>query len=320
MRKILLLLLSLTLTFGVASAISGCVDLTGAPSTESSNKAEETFTVTFKQDGQKDVEVEVESGEGIAEDKLPKPVAKEGYTIVWDVTDFSKITKDMTVNAVATANTYTITYNANGGEASTATQTVTYDQAPGALATATRTGFTFVAWTLDNKAVLGTEVWKHAKNVTLVAQWQEVVANTCTISFVQDGYATINKTVTKGQSLAQNEIPPIQPKTGYNVAWENKNLTNVTADIIVYAVSTPKEYTITLNLDGGTGDTTFTMTYDKSYTLPTPTKEGFTFDGWKDAQDANFAGTGTWQKDATITLTAKWIKNEEPAEMWTPNY
>ena len=65
------------------------------------------------------------------------------------------------------------------------------------------------------------------------------------------------------------------------------------------------QYIITLDANGGTGvESSQTVTYDESYTLPIPTRTGYTFDGW-------FCGTtpysgGTWLTPENIILVAKW--------------
>jgi uncharacterized repeat protein (TIGR02543 family) len=66
--------------------------------------------------------------------------------------------------------------------------------------------------------------------------------------------------------------------------------------------------TITLNVNGGTASATVVaVTYDKAYTLPTPTRTGYTFGGW-------FSGevqyvSGTWNELEDVTLVAKWTAN-----------
>ncbi len=69
-------------------------------------------TITFKQDGKEDIVKEILKGEDLID--VPTPEQIEGYTVVWDVTDFNEIKKDMTVNAVATANTYKINFDYSG--------------------------------------------------------------------------------------------------------------------------------------------------------------------------------------------------------------
>ena len=52
----------------------------------------------------------------------------------------------LTLTANWTANTYTVTFNPNGGSVSPTTKTVTYDSAYGTLPTPTRAGYTFAGW------------------------------------------------------------------------------------------------------------------------------------------------------------------------------
>ena len=71
----------------------------------------------------------------------------------------------------------------------------------------------------------------------------------------------------------------------------------------------PVTNTITLDTDGGTvSSTTVSVTYDKSYTLETPTKTGYTFNGWYNA-DGERVYSGTWKGTADITLKASWSAN-----------
>ncbi|MBQ7348977.1 MAG: hypothetical protein IJW47_03180, partial [Clostridia bacterium] len=55
---------------------------------------------------------EILKGEDLTDVPTPKEI--EGYTVVWDVTDFNDIKQDITVNAVATANTYKINFYYSG--------------------------------------------------------------------------------------------------------------------------------------------------------------------------------------------------------------
>lgn len=72
------------------------------------------------------------------------------------------------------ANTYTVTFNPNGGTVSPTTQTVTYGSAYGTLPTPTRTGGTFGGWMLNGKLVTATTVCSTASNHTLTAYWSSI--------------------------------------------------------------------------------------------------------------------------------------------------
>ena len=86
-----------------------------------------------------------------------------------------------TLYAKWTANTYTVTFNANGGSVGTASKTVTYDGTYGTLSTASRAGYAFAGW--YTAASGGTKVETTTKvqitaNQTLYAHWTQCTAGT----------------------------------------------------------------------------------------------------------------------------------------------
>ncbi|MDL1926765.1 hypothetical protein FBQ79_10925 [Anaerolineae bacterium AMX1] len=91
---------------------------------------------------------------------------------------------NITLYAQWSANSYTVTFDANGGTApSPATKPVTFDAAYGALAATSRAGFVFNGW--FTAASGGTEVTaativSNAADHTLYAQWDEIDAITVT--------------------------------------------------------------------------------------------------------------------------------------------
>lgn len=80
-------------------------------------------------------------------------------------------------------NTYTITFDPNGGSCEIVSQTVTYGSAYGVLPTPTRVGNIFQGWftspTGGNK-ILSDETFTALTNITVYAQWN---AATCTVIF-----------------------------------------------------------------------------------------------------------------------------------------
>ena len=311
MKKILLLLLSLTLTAG---AFGACGKKDNNPDKSSQSESvlpeEKTFTITFTQEGQADVVKEVKEGETLTD--IPAPVQKTGYTTVWSVTDFANITANMTVTAVSTANEYTITYDAGEGEVATATQKVTYDAVPGEFAVPTRENYQFVCWTYENTAVLPTSAWKIASDVTLVAQWQEL--KKYTVTFTQTGCNPIEYEIYEGGSLSMDDVAAPQAVTGYTVEWDltDVDLTNITAPITVTAKATANEYTITY--DAGEGEVTTAtrkVTYDAvPGSFATPTRDNYTFMYWTYEGNA-VSPTEAWKIASDVTLVAKWQENEK---------
>jgi hypothetical protein len=320
MKKLLLFMLSLGLT---AAMFSGCF-MFGNPgnsssagggtqssssvdeSKQDSSSAARTYTVVFRQDGKADIIKHAKEGESL--NNIPNPEQKTGYTVTWDVKDFSNITQDLTVTTVATPNTYTITYDAGEGTASVQTQAVTYDKAPESFATATREGYHFVCWKYDGKAVQATELWKIPSDVTLVAEWVPVVKYT--VSFVQDGEEIFSALVEEGSAFNEADIPTPREKVGYTVTWEQIDLTNIKQNITVNAVATANTYTITYDAGEGTASkTTQQVTYNVApESFATATRAGYQFNGWA-YEGKVLSETALWEIDSDVTVTAVWAKS-----------
>lgn len=274
-----------------------------------------TYTVTFV-DGTKSTEVEVKKGEDVLADDVPEFVGKTGYTAAWDITDYANIQGDTTVTAIYTANTYTVTYDADGFEIDGTTVKLTYDGVCSALdMTLTREDAIFLGWKYNNVAYTNESVWNVAENVTVTPDW--VSKDEVVVSFVDTDGSTINKTIYQGQDLT--DIPTPTAKTGYLVDEENwyadaactqvATFESVQESFTVYAKATANSYTITYNANGGTmSESTQKVIFDKEYTLVTPTHEKayMRFDGWQDAENKIVSSTGVWTIDGAVSLTAKW--------------
>ena len=82
----------------------------------------------------------------------------------------------VTLYAVWVPNTYTVTFDANGGTVSTSSKTVTFDQAygdeaNGYLPTPSRSGYAFSGWYYNGVKVEDSSIVKTADSHTLTAQW-----------------------------------------------------------------------------------------------------------------------------------------------------
>ena len=98
------------------------------------------------------------------------------WSIYSDVTDNWINTNYPSINlyAVWTANTYTVTFNANGGSVSTASKSVTYGSTYGTLPTPTRSNYTFSGWytaTSGGTKVTSSSTVSITAAQTLYAQW-----------------------------------------------------------------------------------------------------------------------------------------------------
>jgi len=135
----------------------------------------------------------------------------------------------------------------------------------------------------------------------------DVEEKTYTVTFKQSGQEDVVIEVKEGGSLTKAQIPTPKDKTGYKVEWKETSLTNIQGNIVVEAKETPITYKITYDLAGGElNRTTQDVLYDNNVVLATPTRDGYTFTGWVDA-DGNGVTSGKWKHAGNITLKATWV-------------
>ena len=247
-------------------------------------------------------------------------------------------TRTYVLYAKWTANTFTVTFDANGGKTPTASKSVSYDAAYGTLPTPTRTGYGFSGWYTrisgGTKVVASTRVTLTAAQ-TLYAHW---TANTYQVALDRQGgtggMATV--TTTYGQTPPTVTVPT---RTGYTfggywtkvggvlrdqyynadgtgkVAWNN------TKTSWLYAKWTANTYTVIFNANGGGGEMApQVFTYDvtnalSECTFDPPAGGLWKFVGWSNIVANAFYEPGqvvsnlTAEADGEVTLFAVWEDN-----------
>lgn len=197
------------------------------------------YTVTFM-DGEKVLAAftNVPHGETVTAPEVPK---KDGKTFSkWDK-DFSKVTSDLTINAVYDVDTFTVTFK--DGEKVLETQTVEYEAAATAPDTARLSppeGMHFAKWDKDFSKV--------TEDIEVSAVYE---INFYTVIF-KNGETTLKiDKVKHGDSATPPNNPPDTPTAKF-VGWD-KSFDNVTSDLIVNAKLEKRKYTLTfINFDGTT--------------------------------------------------------------------
>ena len=126
----------------------------------------------------------------------------------------------VTLYAQWTANTYTVTYNANGGTSAPAAQTKTHDVALTLSSTVpTRTGYTFAGWntSADGSGTSYASGASYTANaiVTLYAKW---TANTYTVTYNANGGTGAPAAQTKTHDVALPLSSTVPTRTGYTFA------------------------------------------------------------------------------------------------------
>lgn len=196
------------------------------------------YTVTFM-DGEKVLETftNVPHGDTVTAPEVPK---KDGKTFKeWDK-DFSKVTSDLTINAVYDVDTFTVTFK--DGEKVLETQTVEYEAAATAPDTARLSppeGMHFAKWDKDFSKV--------TEDIEVSAVYE---LNEYTVIF-KNGETTLKTEMVKHGFAA---TPPnvFNTATKKFVGWD-KSFDNVTSDLIVNAKFETKKFTLTfINFDGTT--------------------------------------------------------------------
>lgn len=195
------------------------------------------YTVTFM-DGEKVLETftNVPHGDTVTAPEVPK---KDGKTFKeWDK-DFSKVTSDLTINAVYDVDTFTVTFK--DGEKVLETQTVEYEAAATAPDTARLSppeGMHFAKWDKDFSKV--------TEDIEVSAVYE---LNEYTVTF-KNGETTITTKKVKHGFAAPPPNNPIDTPTAKFVGWD-KSFDNVTSDLIVNAKWETKKFTLTfINFDG----------------------------------------------------------------------
>ncbi|MEN9965202.1 MAG: Internalin-A precursor [Actinomycetota bacterium] len=237
-------------------------------------------------------------------------------------------TADFTLYAKWALGTYTVTYNYNSatGGNSTANASFTTGGTAITLPTPTRTGYSFAGWYSDaglsNLAGAAGASISPTASSNLYAKW---TADTLTVSFETNGGINLASTTTvTGGNLAAPSAPN---RAGYSFAgwFSDSGLTTPvsfpfahgqTSSFTLYAKWTAGTYAVTYNYNSATGgnslvNSSFT-TGDLALTLPTPTRNGYSFGGWfSDAGLSTLVGSagGAYSPTSSETLYAKWTAN-----------
>lgn len=139
---------------------------------------------------------------------------------------------------------------------------------------------------------------------------EEPTAVYYTVTFEQDGFESITKSVQEGRALI--DIPAPKEVAGYTITWEETDLSNVTQDITVQAVVTANTYTITYRLNYNHATMTKTeekIVYGEEFTLETPTvaeNSEYAFVKWIDEETREEVKAGTYLYPRNITLIGVW--------------
>ncbi|EAD4475822.1 LPXTG cell wall anchor domain-containing protein, partial [Listeria monocytogenes] len=253
------------------------------------------YNVTFNIDGNtSEVKTVTE------EDLIPEPTnpTKQGYTFdgwydaetggtKWDFTTGQMPANDLMLYAHFSVNSYQVNFDIDGAVMNEA---VVYNTLLNEPTAPTKQGYTFDGW---YDAETGGNKWDFktmkmpANDVTLYAHF---TVSSYQVNFDIDGAVT-NEAIVYDALLNEPATPTKQgytfdgwydAETGGN-KWDFKTMKMPANDVTLYAHFTINNYQANFDIDGSV--TNETITYDTLLNEPTaPTKQGFLFDGWYDAE------------------------------------
>jgi uncharacterized repeat protein (TIGR02543 family) len=219
-------------------------------------------------------------------------VTKTGYTLIgWSPSLPATVPSvNQTYIAQWAINSYTLTFDANGGTGGTS-----YSMAYGAQITnipaVARTGYTFIGWSPIPETV-------PAADTTFTAQWS---VNSYTITF--DANGGVGGTSASLHYGLPMPVPTVT-KEGYIFAgWTPDVPATVPAANQTYTAQwNISKYTITFDANGGTGSTSGLFSFGDPITAPAVAREGYTFTGWTPAVPAT-------APSVDMTYTSQWTIN-----------
>jgi len=237
--------------------------------------------------------------------------------------------ENRTLIAKWTGDEFTLTFNANGGNALNPTsKTVTLGATIGSLPNPTRTGYQFTSWnTAQNgtgTTVTQNTVYTTVGGSTIHAQWS---ASSYVLNYNANGGNALNPAFKAATYDSAVGTLPTPIRTGHTfVGWNTLaggGGTAYTANTIyktdgnttIYAIWSVNTYTITYNLSGGTSNDSRnpqSYVYGTTPQIHSPTFKYNIFTHWTVSTGGTIPKGGGFMPAGvvgTITLTAVWEQN-----------
>ena len=282
-----------------------------------------TYTVTLvKDNGDENAELTATYGQVL---EIPS-FTKTGYTRTalkindamtgdpYNTAAAYEIDEDITLYAVWSANTYTITYVTHGGTSIT-DQNVTYGAAY-TLNTTTRDGYEFNVWKIGSQAgdtFVKNANYDLASDLELHATWTPHVHKITVVKNNGDANAEVDATYDSVPDVVTPERTGYT-FTGWKISTESGAAFDATAaytfdyPITIVATWNARTFTITIDENGGNDVANVTATYGQVPVLPAIVRTGYSLVGWK-VEDEAFDATAPFAFTDDITIVALWEVN-----------
>ena len=256
-------------------------------------------------------------------------VLKNGTAADYNAGDIYSENLSVTLYAVWQPHSYVVSFDANGGENAPLSVSKLYGvEMTLPTAIPTKSGAGFAGWS-DSKTgsvkYLPGAAYTANGNATLYAVW---TSDKYDVTFDANGGTGAPAVLSLAKSLNLTLPLTVPEKTGYTfLGWaESKTATKPDyliggqyakkTSVTLYAVWEVSKYTVTFDLNGGTGSISpITFSFGSFATIPsaTPTRNGYTFAGWSEnaaSVAAEFAAGDKYTHNRSTTLYAVWNPNK----------
>ena len=221
---------------------------------------------------------------------------------------FNMPSENTTYTAKWIANAFEITLNAQGGTLENSSKVTIKMGEISTLEVPTKTGYYFGGWyTIDKVKIADTEGnmlshWNMADDAELVAQWLRPLV------FNENGGGAVDTQYVEPGTIV---TLPTTTKTGhtfngwtYNSSTYTGSFTMPDTEVTMDAKWTANTYYIYYN------GTSLKVTYGQYYSIPTPTKTGYTFRYFtKSGSTTRFSSSGYYNTTGNTSLSCKWVKD-----------
>ena len=225
----------------------------------------------------------------------------------------------ITLYAVWTPIVYTITYVLNGGSLNgNPDLTYTIEESVTLASPADRTGYTFGGWYTSEEFDEDSKVTQiengSTGNKVFYAKWDP---ESYTVTFNTNGGSAVDDQTIEYNGTATMPEQPVREGYVFEGWFSGETQFDfaaaITGDVTLTAKWSPREYSISYVLGGGAnaaGNPSGYTVESDTITLGAPTREGYTFAGWYDAEEnGNLVTQIAAGSKGNITLYAAWQAN-----------
>ena len=280
--------------------------------------SKELYTVNFMVEGELYHTITVEEESKLT---LPNNPTKEHYTFAgWvdelgnPISDNVIVMSNLTFNATFNIEKYKLIFNFNDGTNHKEEVYYDYNALVDEIDRPTRKGYTFKGWYLEDELYDFDRM--PGEDVELMAKWE---LDDVRIAFNSNGGSVVASIYAKPGTAITAPANPTKKNCTFLGWYLGDELFTFdvmpSENIELVAKWEGIQYTITYELNDGTCDnliTTYSSDRKGNITLPTPTKDGYSFAGWY--TKSSFNSIPLYILDSSynrnITLHARWVSSD----------